>query len=101
MTLPLLFKILRELGNGKNVLVLAMDTEVTTQQVANFLHVSRPYLVKLLEKGKIPYRKVGNRRRIRYEDLLHYQEEEEKEISRREQVMQELMAETERLGLYK
>ena len=76
--------------------------EVSTQQAADFLMVSRSFLIEeLLEKGVIPYRKVGNRRRIRYEDLRRYRQEEEREIARREQVMRELMAETERLGLYR
>ena len=63
--------------------------------------ISRPFLIEeLLEKGKIPYRKVGNRRRIRHDALLRYREEEELEIARREKVMQELIAETELLGVY-
>jgi excisionase family DNA binding protein len=107
LTLPspvvyLLRKVLQEIGKGNGVTLTPVQKEFTTQQAADFLMVSRPYLIEeLLEKGKIPYRKVGNRRRIRYEDLLRYREAEEVEIARREQVMQELMAETERLGLYK
>ena len=58
--LPLLSKILREIGHGKNVVVLTTDTEVTTQQAAEFLTVSRPYFVKLLEEGKIPFRLVDH-----------------------------------------
>src|SRR5262245_33806344 len=49
VTLSLLSDILRALGKGKNVVALATDTEVTTQQAADFLNVSRPYFVKLLE----------------------------------------------------
>lgn len=100
-TLHLLLEALQEIGKGNGVTLTPVQKHLTTQQAADLLRVSRPYLIEeLLEKGKIPYRKVGNRRRIRYEDLLRYQEEEEQEISRREQVMRELMAETERLGLY-
>ncbi|HZP83366.1 MAG TPA: helix-turn-helix domain-containing protein [Chthonomonadaceae bacterium] len=100
--LRLLLDVLQELGKGNGVTITPMQKEMTTQQAADFLMVSRPYLiVELLEKGKIPYRKVGNRRRIRYDDLLRYRAEEEQEIARREKVMLELMAETERLGLYK
>src|SRR5271165_2860091 len=82
VTLSLLSKILRELGHGKNVVVLAIDAEVTTQQAADFLKVSRPYLVKLLEEGKIPYRLVGPRRRVLLGDLLRYKEQEEAERHR-------------------
>src|SRR5690242_5029934 len=63
--LPVLLTLLGELSLGKNVVVLAADTEVTTQQAADFLRVSRPYLVKLLESGHIPFRRVGPRRRVR------------------------------------
>ncbi|HLK60117.1 MAG TPA: excisionase family DNA-binding protein [Chthonomonadaceae bacterium] len=96
-SLPLLSAILRELGRGKNVVVLATDTEVTTQQAANFLKVSRPYFVKLLEEGKIPYRLVGPRRRVLLGDLLRYKEQEEAE---RHRGLDELVAEAQKLGMY-
>lgn len=107
ITLPLsaarlLLNVLQEMGKGNGVAITPVQQQFTTQQAADFLLVSRPYLIEeLLEKGRIPYRKVGNRRRIRYEDLLRFQEEEERDIARREEAMLELMAETERLGLYK
>lgn len=96
-TLPLLSKMLREFGHGKNVTVLATDTEVTSQQAADFLKVSRPYLVKLLEEGKIPFRLVGPRRRVLLRDLLHYKEQEEAE---RHRGLDELAAEAQKLGMY-
>ena len=98
----LLLGALKEMGQGNGVTLIPVLKELTTQQAADFLMVSRPFLIEeLLNKGKIPYRKVGNRRRIRYADFLHYKHEEEQEIARREQVMLELAAETERLGLYR
>lgn len=98
----LLLNVLQEIGKGHGVTITPVQRELTTQQAAEFLAVSRPYLIEeLLDKNALPYRKVGNRRRIRYEDLLRYREAEEREIARREKVMQELMEETERLGLYK
>jgi excisionase family DNA binding protein len=98
----LLLDALKEMGQGNGVTLTPVLKELTTQQAADFLMVSRPFLIaEVLDKGKIPFRKVGNRRRIRSVDLLRYQQEEEQEIARREQVMLELMAETERLGLYK
>ena len=58
--------------------ITPLQKEFTTQQAADFLMVSRPYLIEeLLDKGVLPYRKVGNRRRIRDEDLLRYKETEE------------------------
>ncbi len=98
----LLLGVLQEMAKGNGVSITAIRKEFTTQQAADFLRVSRPYLIEeLLEKGEIPYRKVGNRRRIRMEDLMRYRQAEEAEIARREKAMQELVAETERLGLYK
>jgi excisionase family DNA binding protein len=98
----LLLGVIQEMGKGNGVSIIPIRKEFTTQQAADFLRVSRPYLIEeLLEKGQIPYRKVGNRRRIRAEDLLRYRQAEEAETARREQVIKELMAETERLGLYK
>jgi excisionase family DNA binding protein len=97
VTLALLSKILRELGHGKNVVVLATDTEVTTQQAADFLKVSRSYVVNLLEEGKIPYRLVGPRRRMLLGDLLRYKEQEEAE---RHRGLDEIVAEAQKLGMY-
>ena len=83
------------------MLLTSIQKELTTQQAADFLSVSRPFLIaELLEKGKVRYRKVGNRRKISYSDLLRYQQEEELKCAKREEVMRELMAETEKLGLY-
>jgi excisionase family DNA binding protein len=95
--LPLLSALLHELGKGKSVVVLTTETEVTTQQAADFLKVSRPYLVKLLEAGQIPFRRVGPRRRVLLGDLLHYKEREEAE---RHRGLDELVAEAQRLGMY-
>ncbi len=96
-TLPLISTILRALGQGKQPVVLTSETEVTTQQAADFLNVSRPYFVKLLEQGKIPFRRVGPRRRVRLGDLLRYQEQEEEN---RHRGLDELVAEAQKLGMY-
>ena len=63
---------LAALASGKGVQVVPVDIELTTQQAADVLNVSRPYLIGLLEDGKIPYRRVGRHRRIRFEDLMGY-----------------------------
>lgn len=81
--------------------VIPTQKELTTQQSADFSKVSHSFFLReLLETGEIPSHKVGNRRHIRYDDLARYREAEEQEIARRESVMRELVAETERLGLY-
>ena len=66
------------------------------QQAADLLNVSRPFMVKLLEEQKIPCRMVGTRRRVRFEDLVRYKQQDEAE---RQNVLDELTAEAQRLGL--
>ena len=68
----LLEDLLGQLAAGKAVQVLTLDKEISTQQAAELLNISRPYLVKLIEDGQFPYRKVGPRRRLYLEDVLAY-----------------------------
>jgi excisionase family DNA binding protein len=63
-------ELLRRLADGDAVAVMPMAAELTTQQAADVLNVSRPYLVKLLEAGRLPHRKVGRHRRVRAGDVL-------------------------------
>lgn len=64
--------LLEELGKGRPVIVIPLDAEVTSQQAADILDVSRPHVVSLIEKGLLPARKVGTQRRLRLEDVLAY-----------------------------
>ncbi len=93
----LLLQALEEMAQGREVALLPTDAELTTQEAADLIRVSRPFLIKLLEEGKIPYGMVGAHRRVLYRDVTRYIEQEE---ARRVKVMEELVAETERLGLY-
>ena len=68
----LMTSLLSQIAEGKAVQLTAVETEVSTQQAAELLGVSRPYLVKMLEEGALPYRKVGPRRRLHLEDVMAY-----------------------------
>lgn len=65
-------EMLHEIGSGHAVSVVPIQRNLTTQQAADLLNVSRPYLIKLLEAGDIPFTTVGRHRRIKAEDLFAY-----------------------------
>lgn len=71
---PLLKQILAEIEKGNEVAVLAKDAEMTTQEAADYLRVSRAYLVKVIDRGEIPSRLVGNHRRVKVKDVLLYEQ---------------------------
>jgi excisionase family DNA binding protein len=92
----LLVEILEDMASGHAVTIVPQNAELTTQQAADFLNVSRPFLIQLLEEQKLPYRKVGTHRRVRFEDVLRYKEGIDSE---RRKVLDALAAEAQELGM--
>ncbi len=79
---PVLHQVIQLMASGEAVSVVPQKREVTTREAAELLNVPRPYLIKLLEEGKIPYTKVGLHRYIRYEDVMAYKKQ--RDTQRRE-----------------
>ncbi|MBI4817997.1 MAG: helix-turn-helix domain-containing protein [Deltaproteobacteria bacterium] len=75
----LLRQILELLASGNAISLLPVQSELTTQEAADLVNVSRPYLIKLLEEGRIPFRLVGSHRRIKATDLLAFKEKDDAE----------------------
>lgn len=94
--LAFLLKYLHSLGEGQAVSILPLGTEMSTQQAADILNVSRPHLVKLLENDEIPYHKVGKHRRIKAKDLMKYKAEREDE---REELLGELVSDAQEMDM--
>ncbi len=92
----LFLHLLTEMSHGNAVTLIPTHSELTTQQAADLLNVSRPYVVKLLEEGKIPSRAVGKYRRVRFDDLMAYKR---KDDEARAKVLDQLTAEAQELGM--
>ena len=82
---------------GYQVIVAPVQHQLTTQEAADLINVSRPYLVRLLDSGKIPSNKVGRHRRVGFGDLMTYKKHR---MSERREALTNLIQESEELGLY-
>ena len=89
-------EILVRMAEGQPLRLMPMHAELTTQEAADLLQVSRPYFVGILEEGKIPFRKVGTHCRILIKDLLTFKRVEEE---KRNKALEELSALQQELGL--
>ena len=92
----LLLDILGHLADGDAVTVAPIHAEVTTQQAAELLNVSRPYLIKLLDQDVLPFHRVGNRRKLALRDVLDYRRQL---IDQHRTKVDEHLRESDQLGL--
>lgn len=95
--LKLLAQILKVTGQGKPISIVPVATEITTQAAAEILGCSRPHIVKLLEQGAISFTKVGKHRRIKYQDVMAYQNKLKQE---QRELLIKMMKADEESGLY-
>lgn len=94
----LLMDILEAMAAGRGVTIVPENAELTTFEAADVLNVSRPFLIRLLDEGAMPFRKVGTHRRIRTDDVMAYKDGIDQ---KRETARDELVRESEGLGLYR
>lgn len=87
--LQILLDVLSEMSKGNAISLLPRHQELSTQEAANLINVSRPFFVGLLENGEIPFHKVGAHRRVRLTDVLEYKDRNDQQ---RTQALDELAA---------
>lgn len=93
----LLQEILAQVANGNAVTIVPIHAELTTNEAAAYLNVSRPFLVSLLDEKKIPFRLVGTHRRIRFEDLDTFKQRDDRD---RAKIADQLAADAQADDLY-
>ena len=93
---PLLIHLLTEMSQGNAVTLIPVHAELSTQEAANLLNVSRPHLIKLLETNQIPFHKAGTHRRVKFSDLEAYRKGFEQQ---RQAALDELAAQAQALDM--
>lgn len=92
----MLVNILAHMAEGEAMTLIPQDAELSTQQAADFLNVSRPFFIKLLEEGKLAFHKVGSHRRVYFRDLVTFKEQS---MGERRKALDELAAQAQELKM--
>jgi excisionase family DNA binding protein len=96
VAINLLLEILTQMAQGNAVTLMPYHAELTTQEAADLLNVSRPFLVKLLESGALPHRMVGKHRRVLLQDVMKYKENIDRA---RNETLNELVTQAQELNM--
>ncbi len=94
--LRLIAQVLGAMGDQRPIMIVPRNLELTTVEAANFLNVSRPFVIKEIEAGRLKHRKVGTHRRIAHSDLLEYRD---RMRGTQREALDELAADAQALGL--
>ncbi|MBL52545.1 MULTISPECIES: helix-turn-helix domain-containing protein [Marisediminitalea] len=94
--LALMVEVLTQLGQGNSVKITPIHAELTTQEAADLLNMSRPTFIKLLDSGELPYSRTGNRRKVAFSDVMSYKQNID---AKRLAALDELSALDQELGL--
>ena len=94
--LRVLARVAREMAKGNGVAVVPVHHELTTHEAAALLYVSRPHLIRMLDTGRLPFRRVGSHRRVRFDDVMALRAREE---AQREALLTRIAQESQDLGL--
>jgi excisionase family DNA binding protein len=94
--LRLLVDVLTELGEGNSVKLVPVHAELTTQEAADLVNVSRPTFIKMLDDGLMPFSRTGNRRKVKFSDVQIYRQSLQEQ---RLQALDELSSLDQELGL--
>jgi excisionase family DNA binding protein len=95
--LRMLVEILAQMSKGNGVTLMPIHAELTTQEAADFLNVSRPFVVGLIERQELPATRVGTHRRVKFQDLIEYRQ---RSLTARKNILNEMTSDEQAEGRY-